>query len=131
MIDPTALQRFSASLRDLPRTTAIEIAKEAAPLLTRAMQATFRASTDAFGNAWMPAKDGSTVTLNKSGGIASGVFFTAIGTKLRVILGVRHAKYQIGRRPIAPKQGEILPPAWRNILKETAARVLAAKARAK
>lgn len=120
----STLSRFSASLRDLPKTLGIKIAAKAAPALTSIALSTFRASEDAFGGPWSPSKDGERVTLTRSGDLARYIRYVAIGTKLRVALGVRYARYQIGRRPIFPKQGDELPIAYRKALEAATQEVI-------
>lgn len=120
----SSLTNFSAKLRSLPRVVAIKVAEAAAPALTAAAAATFNASSDAFGGSWMPGEKGQTVTLQKSGSLARTIRYVAIGTKLRVQLGVAYAKYQIGRRPIFPKQGDALPTTYVQALTATTARVI-------
>ncbi len=120
----TTLARFSASLRSLPKTLGQRIATRAAPALTELAISTFRASEDAFGGPWTPAKDGGRVTLSRSGALARYIRYVAIGTKLRVALGVAYAKYQIGRRPIFPRQGDELPVSYRAALERAAKEVL-------
>lgn len=118
-----SLKNFTAKLRELPRTIAIKVAEAAAPALTRAARETFEASEDAFGGSWSPGSKGQRVTLKKSGSLAKYIRYVAVGTKLRVALGVSYARYQIGRRPIFPKQGDPLPTAYVAALRETTIRV--------
>jgi hypothetical protein len=119
-----SLKRFSAKLRELPRVLAEKVAQAAAPALTEAAQATFNAGQDAFGVPWAPGKDGQQVTLRESGALASGIRYVAVGTKIRVVLGVSYAKYQVGRRPIFPRQGDPLPPAYLAALRAATEEVL-------
>ncbi len=113
-----SLKDFSARLRALPRVVAQKVAIAAAPALTEAALSTFNASTDADGTPWAPLATGDRATLRKSGSLAGKIRYVAIGTRLRVALGVAHAKYQVGRRPLFPKQGEPLPPAYVKALQD-------------
>ncbi len=122
-----SLTQYAADLRRLPTVAAQRIATEAAVDLTTRLKATFAAGTDAYGGAWTPGADGKRVTLRKSGGLADGLFFVAIGTRIRMRLGVPWAKYQIGRRPVAPKQGAALPTDWVLSLKRIAVEVCKAE----
>lgn len=115
-----SLAKFSADLRRLPRVVAQKVAEEAAPVLTALVKQTFDASEDAFGNSWAPGEDGQKVTLKKSGELARRIQYTAIGTKLRLLLAVPYAKYQVGRRPVAPTQGGKLPIEYASALERTA-----------
>lgn len=115
-----SLAKFSQSLRRLPRVVAQKVAANAAAEITRLAHATFNASEDAYGVPWSPGADGQRVTLRKSGRFARYVRYVAIGTKLRAALGVPYARYQIGRRPVFPRQGQALPTAYVRALSEVA-----------
>lgn len=120
-----SLAKFSANLRRLPRVLGEQVAEQAAPVLTALVEATFKASEDAYGNSWAPGKEGQKVTLRKKGDLAKGLKYIAIGTKLRLRLAVAHAKYQLGKRPVAPRQGSPLPVEYSQAL----ARIVAAVCR--
>ncbi len=122
--DLTSLREFSKRLAELPRTVGIKIAASAAPLLTQVARTTFGAGEDAFGIAWLPSAEGKRVSLVKSGGLEAGIYYVAIGTKIRVKLSVPYAKYQIGRRPVFPRQGDPLPPAYVRVLTDTTNEVI-------
>lgn len=121
-----SLKAFSSSLRTLPRVLAQRITEKAAPLLTQEALKTFDASENAYGVPWRPGSEGQRVTLRKSGSLARYIHYVAIGTRLRVALGVAYAKYQVGRRPIFPSQSAGLPPAYQKILADVAQRETAA-----
>jgi hypothetical protein len=118
-----SLSAFSTNLRRLPTVVAQMVAAEAAPVLTALVAETFAASETAYGIPWTPGADGERVTLKKSGGLANGLQYVAIGTKLRLRLAVSYAKYQVGKRPVAPSQGGALPPAYSEALARAAVAV--------
>ncbi len=118
------LKEFAASLRELPRVVGHRVAAACAPVLTTLVLETSRSSADAYGAAWAPGADGQTVTLRKSGALLNGVRYVAIGSKLRLALTTKYAKYQVGRRPVTPRQGEALPPAYARALDTTARLVI-------
>lgn len=118
-----SLAKFAADLRALPRVVAIQVTTEAAPALTATAQTTFAAGEDAYGNAWEPRADGSRATLRKSGDLASRIHYIAIGTKLRVALGVAYAKYVVGKRRVFPSQGGALPASYVSTLQRVAVAV--------
>jgi hypothetical protein len=122
-----SLKDFAARLRALPTTLAIKVAAAAAPALTEAQRATFNAGTDAFGGSWKVRDDGTRATLTKSGDLSKYVKYVAVGTRIRLALGVRYARYLIGTRPIAPKQGEGLPLAYQQALSKATADVIRAE----
>lgn len=127
--DTSTLKRFSKSLRDLSTVTAQKIAAAAAPELTTLLRSTFDASQDAYGVPWDSGRDGKAVTLRRTGALAAGLSFVAIGVLIRMRLSARHAKYQVGKRPVAPRQGEPLPIAWREALVRVTRAVLASEVR--
>jgi len=115
----SSLSKFAEDLKRLPRVVAQRVAAESAEPLTELAKQTFAESEDAYGAAWAPGADGQRVTLDKSGSLKHQLYYVAIGTKLRVALGVPYAKYQIGKRPVFPTQGAPLPEAY----SETLARI--------
>lgn len=124
MSSTASLKKFAASLRELPRVVGHRVAAACAPVLTALVVDTSDAGADAYGAVWAPGADGQTITLRKSGALLNGVRYVAIGSKLRLALTTRYAKYQVGRRPVTPRQGEALPPAYARALDTTARRVI-------
>lgn len=120
-IDTRSIARFSSGLRTLPTRLAQLTAEKAAPIITEAAETTFHASQDPFGVPWVPGVDGQTVTLRKTGALEEKVFYVAIGTRLRVAIGVPYAKYQIGKRNVFPSQGALLPATYSDALAKAAA----------
>lgn len=114
----SSLHKFSQKLRELPRTVAKDVAFDAAPVITQFANESFERSEDPYGAPWAPGADGKKVTLRKTGKLKRFIHYVAIGTKLRVALGVKYAKYQIGKRPVYPKQGAPLPKKYSNALAE-------------
>jgi hypothetical protein len=104
-----SLAKLSAKLRELPRVLAQRVAAAAAPAISTVAKSSFARGEDPHGVPWVPGADGQKVTLRRTGALERFVHYVAIGTKLRVVLGVPYAKYQIGRRPVFPKQGGALP----------------------
>lgn len=118
-----SLADFTRDLRALPRVVAIKVAAAAAPALTALAEHTFDASADPDGRPWRAGAEGQIVTLRKTGDLAKYIKYVAIGAKLRVSLGVAYAKYQIGKRPVFPRQGQGLPAAYVEALKRIAVRI--------
>ena len=119
-----SLAKFQNDLRKLPRTVAIEVAAASADVLTELAQSTFGDSEDAYGNSWAPGAEGQKVTLEKTGAIRRSIRYVATGTRLRVALGTKYAKYQVGKRPVTPRQGAALPVAYSQALARAAADVI-------
>jgi hypothetical protein len=118
---PASIAKFAAGLRRLSRVVAQKVTEAAAPALTELGLATFDASEDAYGDSWAIGADGRRVTLDRTGALKSTLRYVAIGTRLRVALGVPYAKYQIGKRPVFPAQGGELPVAYSEALAKSSA----------
>jgi hypothetical protein len=102
----------------------LRVAEEAAPAITQLATQSFEKSETPYGLNWVPGVDGQVVTLRKTGALQRYIRYVAIGTKLRVSLGVRYAKYQIGKRPVFPRQGGELPESYSQVLERTAVRIV-------
>lgn len=119
-----SLRQFSEDLRRLPRVVAFKVAERAAPVISALAKETFDAQQTPEGQAWRPGKKGQTVTLRKTGALERWLLYRAIGTKIRVSLGVAYAKFQIGKRPVFPRQGGELPESYQQALRRTAVQVV-------
>lgn len=115
-----SLRRFSSDLRRLPRVLAQRVTQKSAPAITALAVRAFDSGTDPYGIAWEPGADGERVTLRKTGALERYLRYVAVGTKLRVALGVAYAKYQIGKRPVFPRQGGALPLDYVRALEKSA-----------
>jgi hypothetical protein len=125
--NPSSLSKFSADLRRLPTVVAQKVATAAAPVLTDLALETFHAGENAYGSTWKIRDDGTRATLKKSGTLSRYVKYIAIGTKLRLQLGVAYAKYVVGKRPITPQQGAPLPVAYSEALARVAVAICRAE----
>lgn len=120
-----SLQKFSQDLRRLPRVVAQAVAAAAAPEISKLAKTSFEASRDPYGVPWAPSVvSGDRVTLDETGAMKRHIHYVAIGTKLRVALGVAYAKYQIGKRPVFPRQGGELPAEYSRTLARVAVDVV-------
>lgn len=119
-----SIAQFTNDLRRLPKVVAQAVAKRAAPAITALAAQSFAESETPYGVPWAPAKDGEKVSLVKTGSLRRYIHYVAIGTKLRVALGVPYAKFQIGKRPVYPTQGGALPRDYRETLARTAVAVV-------
>ena len=122
--DVSKLRALEKSIRELPRVVALKVAEKSAAIITSMAEATFGAGENAYGDTWEPGYRGAKVTLRDTGALAAGVKYTAIGTKLRAVLGPRYAKYQVGRRPIFPRNGARLPSAYADAIQKNAAEII-------
>lgn len=122
--DVSSLKKFATSLRGLPLVVGHRVAEVSAPEISRASLTTFNAGQDPYGIAWLPGVDGQPVDLVQTGALQRQTRYVAIGTKLRVALGVPYAKYQIGKRPVYPRQGGVLPASYAKTLSTVASAVI-------
>jgi hypothetical protein len=119
-----SLKQLASDLRRLPTTVAARVTEKAAPSLTDVANRTFEASTSPDGVPWAPGADGKKVTLVKSGALRKFLRYVGIGTKLRVALSVPYAKWQIGRRPVFPRQGAPLPSEYVQALQKATSQAI-------
>jgi hypothetical protein len=124
--DPRTLREFARKLvRTVGIGTAQEIATRAAPDLTTAALASFDAQRSPYGDPWPPGYDGGDVDLVESGSLRRTLRFEPLGTRVRAVLAVKHARYQIGKRAILPPGGRSLPGPWKLTLERITRDVVA------
>jgi hypothetical protein len=124
--DISKIRALERSLRELPRVVGAKVATAAASAITTLAHATFATSSNPYGDPWDPGKDGQTVTLRKSGRLAQFAYI-AIGTRLRAQLGPKYARYQVGRRPILPRNGSRMPAKYAATLRAKSSEVIRAE----
>lgn len=104
------LRAFASDLRRLPTVVGQEVARAAAPEITKLAKRSFDETQTPYGVPWAPSPTGDRVTLRATGSLERRLYYVAVGTRLRVALGVPYAKFQIGKRPVFPRQDSRLPP---------------------
>lgn len=110
MNDFAKLAQMRDAIRRLPSTTTA-IAAKAAPEVSDLARASWASGVSAYGVPYAPNADGTKRTLNRSGALGASIRFVSVGTKLRCVLGVPYARYQI-KNGILPRGGAILPRSW-------------------
>jgi hypothetical protein len=109
--DLSSLKRMKQTLKDLPRTVAVDVAKRAAPALTDLTQEAFSGGRNVYGDARPVSKvDGSALTLERTGATKGQLRFVQVGTIVRCVLGPKYARYLIGRYGVLPNGS--LPVGW-------------------
>lgn len=121
------LRSLEKSIRELPRVLAQKVAAASAEAITEIARGTFDAGENAYGDPWESAKDGERVSLRKSGRLAAGVSYVAIGTRLRARLGPKYARFQVGKRPVFPRSGARLPISYVATLRAKAGEIIRAE----
>lgn len=112
--DTSKLSKLAASLRQQPVVLAQKIAAQVAPGVTAKAQQAYSAGQTVYGDARPTGAAGNALTLVQSGATQGSLRFVAIGTRVRVALGTRYAKYLIGKYRILPSGA--LPVAWRDAI---------------
>jgi hypothetical protein len=125
--DLSSLRKFSANLRTLPRVVAQKVAASAAPDLSADTRRTFSAGEDPYGNSWAPGANGQKITLVASGALMRALAYTSTGTIIRLRTLPTYAKFQIGKRRVAPAQGAALPSTFRTVLSNASNAVIRAE----
>ena len=116
--NPANLKALATKLRQVPVRVAQRAAAKIAPRLTELARASFDAGENPYGDAWEPGAEGQRVDLVQRGALRAQLRFTAVGTRVRAVLGVPYAKYQIGKRKVLPIGGSAMPAAWSRAIGE-------------
>lgn len=110
----TSLNRLRGSIRELPLRIRSAVAKDAEGILNREMRGAFDAGRTVYDTprplSVAKGREGSKLTLKKTGRTYAQLYFVTIGTILRAQLPTKYAKYLIGRYQIMPQS---LPAKWR------------------
>ena len=118
------IRALERSIRELPRVVGARVATASAEAITGLAHATFARGANAYGDPWEPGKDGERVTLRKSGRLAQFAYVST-GTLLRTRLGPPYAKYQVGKRPILPRNGARMPVSYAAAIHKRATAIIA------
>lgn len=124
-IDAAALRSINSlkrALRNAPLTVTARIAARAAPAMSDLAQDAHASGRTAYGSARPRGVDGEALTLDRTGETRRALSFVATGRDIRTTRLPRYAKYLIGKYSILPNGP--LPVAWRERLRDIAARVL-------
>lgn len=115
-MDLSKLNRMAKALRKLPLTVQRVAATKTAPDITSRARASFESGETVFGTARPTGVDGQALTLHRTGRLLSGVKFTAIGTRVRAVLSVFYARYNV-KYGILPRGRGYMPVSWRESIK--------------
>jgi hypothetical protein len=113
--NPQRLRDLGRNLGDLPQVARNRIASRVAPAITELALASFDRGETPFGDAWSLGYDGRDVDLVRSGAMRGTLRFVAIGSRVRCVIGVKWAKFQVGRRRVLPAPGQTMPASWRDV----------------
>ena len=112
----SSIAGLKTRLRALPVTIANDVSQRAAPALTDLTVDAYLTDRTVYGESRPSAKDGSTLTLHKTGETRRTLQFVANGTIVRCVLGTKYARYLIGKYGILPNGA--LPVKWSRKLAE-------------
>lgn len=105
-----ALAKLKSQLRAFPITLAHEVARDAAPLLTRLTGASFAGHKNVYGEARPTGVNGRVLSLVKSGKTRDTLRFVSNGTIVRCVLAKPYMKYLIGKYGVLPNGN--MPTSW-------------------
>lgn len=125
--DTARLNKLENSLRKISIGLAQRVAGRVAPLITGLARSSFASGATPYGEAWKLGADGNSVTLVRSGALRDALSFTAIGTRVRAVLGPSYAKYQVGGRRILPAGNAAMPLSWSAVIRGIVLEELAAR----
>jgi hypothetical protein len=123
-----SLRSYAKTLKQLPQTVAIEVARQGAGKITTAARDSFDAGRTANDETRPLGTSGNEVDLVVSGDLrANALRFLHDGTtRIRAAIRKRYHGVMIGRFDVLP--GARLPARWRQLLGVTAAGVLSEEA---
>lgn len=102
----TSINRFRSAVKALPLRIRSAVAKDSEAVLTRQTQEAYDGGETVYGTPRPTSKSkerpGAALTLRKSGKVRGSLAFVAIGTILRAQLGMRYAKYLVGKYGVLP-----------------------------
>lgn len=125
-----SLRDLKSDLRKLPVSVAHDLAKQAAPLLTRLAMASFDGGRNVYGDPRPKSTTGADLTLVETGKTRRTLRFVANGTIIRCELGPRYARYLIGKYKILPVGDRTsMPVSWIRAMRELGETVVTNRAR--
>ncbi len=116
------LDGFIARLRAFGATALDAVAKEAAPLVQRAAQATAAAGTDPYGAPWRPRKDGSRAIPEAASAVDAVARGPVVVVRVRRGAAIQNYLSEERRRQVIPDPAKPLPEGILVALREGAMR---------
>lgn len=127
-VDAAALRSINSlkrALKSLPITSVARIAARAAPAMSELAQDAHASGQTVYARPRPRGVDGEALSLERTGATRQALQFVATGRDIRTAKLPRYARWLIGRYDILPNGP--LPAAWRERLRDIAARVLHAE----
>lgn len=117
-----SLKSLKRALQKLPITATARIAARAAPAMSTLAQGSHASGKTAYDRPRPLGVDGEKLDLVRTGDTRAALNFISTGRDIRTAKLPRYAKYLIGKYDLLPNGP--LPQAWRDEIREIAARVL-------
>lgn len=114
--DLNSIKALKSTLRALPKTVAVDVARRAAPAMTTLTTSAFNSNRSVYNDPRPTGANGQALTLVKSGRTRDALRFVSVGTIVRCALPTKWAKYLIGKYGILPNGA--LPAQWSRRLAE-------------
>lgn len=119
------LRNFNKKLWAVPRVAAIEVARRAAPAISRLALRSFDAGLDVYDATRRLGRHGNTLSLVRTGDARGSLVFTSDGgTRIRAVLSRPYVRFLIGKYKILPIGNAALPPRWQLTINTIFAEVL-------
>lgn len=117
-----SIQSLKRVLQKLPITATARIAAGAAPAMSDLAQGAHSSGKTVYDRPRPRGVDGEALSLDRTGATKRALQFLATGRDIRTTTLPRYAKFLIGKYGLLPNGP--LPQAWRERLRDIAARVL-------
>jgi hypothetical protein len=117
-----SLRSLKKALQRLPITATARIAARAAPAMSDLAGGAYDSGQTVYGRPRPRGVDGQALTLERTGASRRAMQFSATGRDIRTAPLPRYTRYLIGKYDCLPNGP--LPLAWRERLRDIAARVL-------
>lgn len=116
--NPENLRALAKSIRRLPTVVAQNVAAKVAPVITQKASSAYSSGQTVYGDARPTGVQGNALSLVETGATKGRVYFVAVGTVVRCVLGTRQSRFLIGKYRILP-MGR-MPVAWSQSIGVTA-----------
>lgn len=111
-------------MRKLPLAVQRKTAEKVAPDVTDKARAAFDSGETVYGTPRPRGVEGNELTLKRTGKLAATILFKVIGTRVRCVLGVPYAKYNV-KYGMLPGSRGFLPVSWRKSIESIVQTVIA------
>ena len=101
---------IKGALKALPRTVAADVAKRAAPALSKLTNEAFTSNRTVYGEARPVGVSGRALSLVQTGATRDALRFVSVGSIVRCVLPTPWAKYLIGKYGVLPNGS--IPVRW-------------------